>query len=101
MKKSKSPKITEEDFSAWRDNAITQAVFSHLQENAKAVEVAWGRQLKAETPLDPTSLQLRQVEFKSKLEFIEDMLAIELSDIQEQDEAGRGNRERKLVTAGG
>src|SRR3990167_5275754 len=86
MKKPKQAKITEEDFSAWRDNTITQAVFAHLKQMAGLAEKAWVGHLRAETPLDATALQLLQVEFKAKLEFIEDMLGIELGDIQEADE---------------
>lgn len=91
MRVKKPLKISEEDFSAWRDSVITEAVFAHLKEMAEAAEKAWLGHLRAETPVDATVLQLLQTEFKAKLEFIEDMTNIALEDIQEADETGRSN----------
>lgn len=89
--KKKQPKITEEDFSSWRDNAITEAVFAHLKAMEAEAEKRWLGYLRGETPLDPAALQILQAEIKAKLEFIEDILTLELEDIQEN-EAGEGKK---------
>jgi len=84
---SKPKPISEEDFAAWRDNTITQCVFAHLTDMQKVIESRWVELLHGEIPADPRPMQLMQAELKAKLEFITDMLTIELSDIQEETEA--------------
>jgi hypothetical protein len=79
--------ISLEDFASWRDNTITQQVFAHLKDMQGVIETRWIELLHAEVPADPRPMQLTQVELKAKLEFIADMLTIELSDIQEEAEA--------------
>lgn len=81
-------RISEEDFDAWRENAITRAVFAHLKEMQIACETAWVNQLRAEVAADPRVIQLLQVELNSKSTIIEDMLTIELGDIQEDEQQG-------------
>ncbi len=85
MKKPKP--ISDEDFASWKDNVITQAVFAHFGEVRKIAHDRWAGLLSGEVPSDPRPMQLLQVELKAKLEFIEDMLSLELSDIQEEDNA--------------
>lgn len=83
--------ITLEDFSAWKDNVITQAVMAHLAETRGVIAGRWLALLNGEIPADPRPMQLIQVELKAKLEFIEDLIAIELSDIQEEAEEHAGS----------
>jgi hypothetical protein len=83
---SKPKPITLEDFAAWKDNAITQAFFAHLKAVEAHAHAQWIALLGGEIPADPRPMQLTQVELKAKLEFIQDALAIELSDIQEEEE---------------
>jgi|GEM_PF-6358063 len=78
--------ISAEDFSAWKDNAITLAVFAHLQDARGLIAERWLALLNGEVASDPKITQLIQVELKAKLEFIEDLTTIELSDIQEEAE---------------
>jgi hypothetical protein len=81
-------RFTEEDFDAWRENAITRAVFSHLQDMKSQGERLWTDKLKSEIDPDPRRIHVEQIELKAKLEFIEDMLGIELGDIQEDEQQG-------------
>ena len=46
----------------------------------------WVELLHGEVPSDPRPMQIIQVELKAKLEFIEDFISLELSDIQEEAE---------------
>lgn len=88
MKKASKPhKITAEDFDAWKENAITRAVLAHLQEVADAARNRWLGYLEGEVPADPRFMQMLHVELKAKLEFIAQMQELELSDIQEEDDA--------------
>ena len=97
--KKKQAKITEEDFSAWRDNSITEAVFAHLKEMESACERRWVGYLRGGTPLEPAALQILQAEIKAKLEFIEDMLDLKLEDIQSDEDILSNNTARELVNA--
>ncbi len=81
---AKPKPISEEDFSSWKDNTITQAVFAHLKETRGLIAERWLALLNGEVAADPKAMQLIQVELKAKLEFIEDLTTIELSDIQEE-----------------
>lgn len=83
--------ISLEDFQSWKDNVITQAFFRHLKEIEQLAHQQWISLLTAEIPADPRPMQLTQVELKAKLEFIQDALAIELSDIQEEEESHAGS----------
>ena len=78
--------ISAEDFSAWKDNTITLAVFAHLSQTRGLIAERWLALLNGEVAADPKAMQLIQVELKAKLEFIEDLTTIELSDIQEEAE---------------
>lgn len=80
--------IDPDDFESWRDNAITQAFFKHLERTKAAAHVAWVGMLSNEVPHDPKVIQLIQVELKAKLQFIDDVLGIELADLEESNETG-------------
>src|SRR3990167_8025624 len=85
---AKKKLISEEDFSSWKDNTITQAVFAHLNDVKGQISERWIGLLNEEIAADPRLMQLVQVELKGKLEFIADMIGLELSDIQEEEDAG-------------
>ena len=87
--KPKSPhSITEEDFDAWKTNTITQTMIAHLGRMRARVHQFWVAQL-AQTeerelmPADPIFLAYLKIELRSKLEFIEDIEALSLEDIQD------------------
>ena len=50
---AKANRISQEDFTSWKDNTITQAVFSHLQEVASQVDERWLSLPNGEVPPDP------------------------------------------------
>lgn len=81
-----APSITDEDFEGWRANPITEAVFAHLKAMQQSIHHTWAGALGGDIPSDPMPTHLLRIELTAKLEFIEDMLRIELRDIQEQDE---------------
>ena len=89
---AKKKPISEEDFSSWKDNRITQAVFAHLNEVKGQISERWIGLLNEEIAADPRLMQLVQVELKGKLEFIADMIGLELSDIQEEEDDGARGR---------
>lgn len=82
------PKIAPEDFDAWRDGIITQAVFRHFQQVAKEAEETWMAALKADTTPDLDRLLLVRAELKGKLAFIQEMLNLEVWDITEEESDG-------------
>lgn len=84
--------ISADDFQAWKDNVITQAVFAHFKEVEALAHAQWISLLQGEVPADPRPMQLTQVELKAKLEFIQDALSIELSDIQEEADENAGSK---------
>ena len=75
--------IEPDDFESWRDNAVTQAFFQHLKDVKEMAHQRWIGLLSDKVSLDPVATQLVQVELKAKLEFIDDVLGIELADIAE------------------
>ena len=80
-------KITSEDFDSWRDNAVTQAVFKHLERKELELHEFWrGVLTEGEAP-DPNRFALLHAELRAKRTFIRDMLGLELSDIQEEPDA--------------
>lgn len=85
----KKPKISAEDFESWRGNAITQVVMDWVGEASERIHQLWAAQLSSATPGEPLLLAFLQVELKAKLELIEDLKNIQLSDIEEEDADSR------------
>jgi len=83
----KSNPISKEDFDSWKINPITLALIAHMSTVKSQIHERWAGFLSGEVPLDPNAMQLYQIEFTAKLAFIEDMLSLELSDIQEDNDA--------------
>ena len=81
--------ISAEDFQSWKDNVITQAVFKHFADTGLHIQNVWVTYLR-DVDVNERVLQLRQVELKAKIEEIEAMLSVELSDIQEEAEDNAG-----------
>ena len=79
-------RISEEDFDAWLHNPITERVFLHLKSMMGHGERMWLGRLRSEVDPDPRKLHVEQIELKAKLEFIQDMLDLELKDIQEDEQ---------------
>ena len=84
---AKKPKITAEDFESWRGNAITQAVMERLGEHAEEAKASWVAQLSSTIHTEPLLLAFLQVELKTRLEVIEDIQAIQIGDIAEEENA--------------
>lgn len=81
-------KIEKDDFSAWRDNPITQEVFrafDRLGERAKQtwVDASWGR-----GTTDPLLL----ADLKARAEVVEDFRNITLEDLEEWLDDGDGTK---------
>ena len=80
-------KIISEDFDSWRENPITQAVFRHLQNTAERAHDTWAQILSADATPDLEKVLLIRAELKGKLDFVSDMVNLELTDIQEEPDA--------------
>ena len=94
--KPKSPHaITAEDFDSWKTNTITEAVIAHLGRIRERAHEMWVAELAAQAPSDPIFLAYLKIELKAKLEFIDDIEALSLEDIQE-DDAGQQPARRDL-----
>jgi hypothetical protein len=83
-----STRITEEDFDAWKHNPITEAMLAHLRRARERARQFWIDQLqqtdgREAIPADPVYLAYLRIELRSKLEFIADIEALSLEDIQE------------------
>jgi len=78
------PQITEEDFSAWKDNPITRAVIDYLASRKDMAYGIWMSQVH-DTQSTKDQVELLRVELRAKLEFIEDFIELKLEDIQDND----------------
>jgi len=81
-------RISADDFDAWRDSAVTQAVFKHLERTGEQAQEMWASVLKADVAPDPQKLLLLHNELKAKLAFIAEMLNLEPRDIERTTDAG-------------
>lgn len=82
---AKKPKITAEDFEAWRGNVITQAVMGRFAAELDRINEFWVAQLAAAT--DPQLLAYQQVELRAKREVIEDLMKVDIDHITEEENA--------------
>lgn len=83
----RASKITEEDFSAWKDNPITQMVLEYLKTRKDLAHRIWAGHLNDLTATKDQSEQLR-IELRAKLEFIDDFINLSLEDIEEDNDVG-------------
>lgn len=81
---SKKKPITDEDFSAWKDNPVTMAVIDYLRERTEYANRVWVGVLKGDLA-NERDLLLLKVELKAKVELIEDFIGLQLEDIQDND----------------
>ena len=96
---SRKPPITQEDWDAWRGNAVTERVMQHVSELGEVIEECWTAQLHSQTSLDPLMLTLLQVELKAKREIVESLKALELEDIEEESTDARASNVGSIAQA--
>ena len=89
--------ISEEDFDSWKTNTITQTFLKHLATIRERAQQMWIGELAATAPADPIFLAYLKIELKSKLEFIEDIEALSLEDIQPDHAAENSQRELGVI----
>lgn len=76
-------KLTDEDFSAWKDNPTTMVVFSHMRNLQGEIEESWLGLLKGQGGIpDSDVIRCLLVEFRSKHAIIDDLIALDFHDIQ-------------------
>ena len=80
---AKAKTISAEDFDSWKTNTITQAVLAHFGTVRARAHAMWVAELAAQAPSDPIFLAYLKIELKAKLEFIADIEALSLEDIQD------------------
>lgn len=86
--------LTEEDFSAWRDLPMTQAVMSHLSRMSQAfrdeyVEVSFGAE-----QINERNLMMLLVAARSKAQICKEITELDLEDIID-DSTGSGPAARR------
>lgn len=75
--------ISKEDFAAWKDNPITQAVMAWVKAHAAESKKEWDAKSWEQGNPDPVLL----AELRARAQVAEDFAAVELSDIQEDSDA--------------
>lgn len=97
---AKSKPISEEDFSAWKDNAITQAVMLYLKGKEDEAHRYWVGYLTGDNNIDPVAVLVWRAELRAKLELMQDIRELELSDIQEAEEDTNVSQNDREIRAG-
>ena len=82
---ARKPKLSEEDFDAWRDNPVTQLVMAHLKQTQDNAFSMWGEILRQPKVPPADELALLAVEFRSKAQIIADMLSLSYDDLMDDD----------------
>ena len=59
--------MTEDEFSAWRDDEITQAVFKWIEQTVHASEEAWGKDLNGGMPDDILPMMRARLSERARL----------------------------------
>ena len=71
--------MTEEEFSAWRDDEITQAVFKWIEQTVHASEEAWGRLLNG-----GGELELQRARLSERARLATEIINVAYEDLEDE-----------------
>lgn len=81
-------RVSEEQWSEWRDNPVTQAVVAHLQAYREALDEEWRRTMRGQSDITKPEIQHFHAACMGKDEVIDDILNLKYEDVEgENDQA--------------
>lgn len=78
--------ITKEDFSAWKDNKVTEAFLDYLKRSVELANDYWVHAM-ADPRMDAKQIEKLRIELNAKIELCMDIIELELEDMKEETDA--------------
>lgn len=81
--------IDKDEFDAWRDSEVTQAVFRLCEQKQAKAEVLWIGLLGGPDDIDPEELRSSRLILRTKVEVWGEIMDLAFEDIEESNEQER------------
>ena len=81
--------LTEDEFSAWRDNEITQAFFMWIEQTVHESEAAWGQMLNG-----GGELELQRARLSERARLATEIINVSIEDLADEQQPERSESDR-------